>query len=318
MIASTRLRSSPLQGQARRAHPFAAFAGHVVGQLDVLDQLHRGIEMQKRHEPAVERQRLVDLARLRKPEKLHGLVREAVRHARDPADGAEQDVLQHQIVDAAEQRVAVAQPVDHVGDPAAVVAQFLDRHDVLLAGQFGEVLGREVHLVGHAVVVDHDRQIDGPGQRAEMGDRLARVLLVDHAGQRHETSGAGGLHPARAVDGEIGGVFGHAGQHRNPPGRRLDRGADHAFLLVNGERAVLAQRAQHHEALAARRHAGVDVPSGRVQVEFATLAHLGHQGGDHPLPVSCHDLHPFASSCPRARGGRACPSAAQRGAGHVS
>ena len=43
-----------LQRQARRAHPLAAFAGHLVGELDVLDELGRHIEMQQRHEPAIE------------------------------------------------------------------------------------------------------------------------------------------------------------------------------------------------------------------------------------------------------------------------
>src|SRR5690606_31858998 len=78
------------QSEARGAHPFGAFAGHLVDQLDVLDELRRNIEMQHGHEPAIERQRLVLAAGLGEPVHLHRFAREAVGQAGDPARGAEE------------------------------------------------------------------------------------------------------------------------------------------------------------------------------------------------------------------------------------
>ena len=83
--ASIRARSSPDQRQPRRADPLGPHAGHLVGELDVLDQLLVHIEMQQRHEPAIERPRLLDPAGAGQLEQAHALGREAVDQARDPA-----------------------------------------------------------------------------------------------------------------------------------------------------------------------------------------------------------------------------------------
>ena len=54
----------PFQRKPGAAQGLAAVAHHRLGKLDVLHQLDRDIEMQHRHEPAVERQRLREFSRL--------------------------------------------------------------------------------------------------------------------------------------------------------------------------------------------------------------------------------------------------------------
>src|SRR3569623_583287 len=59
--------------ETRSTDPLAALAGHLVGELDVLDELGRDIEVQQRHEPTIEIERLGDLACLRQLDELHDL-----------------------------------------------------------------------------------------------------------------------------------------------------------------------------------------------------------------------------------------------------
>ena len=82
--------------------------------------------------------------------------------------------------------------------------------DSLIATSFGSsasstnISGVMSTRVRHRVVVDHDRQAGRPGDGAEVGDRLARVGLVDHRRQDHQ-----------AVDADLLGIGGEpAGQRR--------------------------------------------------------------------------------------------------------
>src|SRR3712207_8021146 len=52
--------------------------------------------------------------------------------------GAQQDALEHQVVHAAEQRVAVAAGVGQVGDAPDVLRRLLDGHEVWLVGRSEE------------------------------------------------------------------------------------------------------------------------------------------------------------------------------------
>src|SRR3569833_649918 len=95
-----------LEGEARRAHPLAALAGHLVGELDVLDQLGRDVEVQQRHKPAVEIECFCDLSGLGQLVQLYGLAREGIGEARDTTGGAEQRVLEEQDVNTRDDCVA--------------------------------------------------------------------------------------------------------------------------------------------------------------------------------------------------------------------
>ena len=76
-------------------------------------------EMQQRHEPAIERQRLPVATRADEIVEPHRFLGESVDQAGDPADAAEHHAFQDEIVDAAEQRVAVAGGVDDIGERGA-------------------------------------------------------------------------------------------------------------------------------------------------------------------------------------------------------
>ncbi len=148
--------------------------------------------------------------------------------------------------------------------------------------------GLEVDLVGQRVVVDHDRQPGAGRQGAEMVHGLARVLLVDHAGQSHDAGASRLLGPTRRGDGERRRVLGHARDHRHPTLHGLHGGAQHRFLLVRRERAVLAKCAQHDQAPAAGLQAGARVPLRAGQVQGSVLCELGHQCREHTLPIDVH------------------------------
>ena len=288
MIAAMRLALFAHERHARATNEFRTVAGHLVGELDVLHKLDMRVEVQHRHEPAIKRDCLFDLPLAGKPVEGDGLVREAVGHARYPADGTEEHVFERQVVDAAEHLVAIAEVVEHVGHAAAVVARFLDRDDVPFAGEFGEVGRTQVDLVGHAVVVDHDRQVDAARHRAEMLDRLARILLVDHARQYHQAACSCGLHAAGAFERTLAGIFGNAGNHRHATAGRFHRSSDDLLLLVQRQRAVLAERTEHDEAFAAGVEAALDMTGRGRQIERAVLLHFGHQSGNDTLPIRRH------------------------------
>ena len=77
----------------------------------------------------------VPLARRRQVPQRAILVRERVHQARNPALRAEQDALQHQVVHAAEEDVAIAHDVAQVGDAADIFGRFLDGDEVRLIRQ---------------------------------------------------------------------------------------------------------------------------------------------------------------------------------------
>ena len=115
---------------------------------------------------------------------------EGVDEAGDPAFGAEGDALENEVVYAAEEDEAVADGVAKVGEAADVFGGFLDGDDVGLVGEFGEGVRQKIDAVGDRVVVDHDGQAGGIGDGAEVGEGLALIGFVDHAGEDHEAFGA--------------------------------------------------------------------------------------------------------------------------------
>jgi len=95
------------------------------------------------------------------------------------------------------------------------VGRLLDRDDGVAIGEVDEVRRRQVDVIGHAVVVDHDRQVVGARQAAEVRHGFPGILLVDHAGQSHKPRATGLLGALGEGDGEIGGIFGVTGEDGN-------------------------------------------------------------------------------------------------------
>src|SRR5579883_2303812 len=94
--------------QAWRARDRAAVADDLLAELDHLHELGRGVEVEGRHEPAIDRLGPLPLAFGGEFPEPDGLLREHVDEARDPADRAQQHALEQEVVDAAEEGVAVA------------------------------------------------------------------------------------------------------------------------------------------------------------------------------------------------------------------
>jgi len=182
--------------QTRGSRGLAAEAAFLDGELDVLHELDVGVEVEQRHVPAVNFAGLFPLAGGGEVPQVLILGGEGVDESGDPADGAEHDGLEGEVVDAGEDGVAVADSVDEVRDAADVGGGFLDGDEVALVVELGEHFGGDVDAVGDGIVVDEDGQAGGAGDGAEVFDRLARVGLVDHGGKDHDAVGAEAFHVA--------------------------------------------------------------------------------------------------------------------------
>jgi hypothetical protein len=81
------------------AHRGRGAAHEVLHELDVLDELHREIEVEQRHEPAIDRAGVLDAAFLDQPVDRDGLPGEGADLVSDPAAAAEHESLEGEIVE---------------------------------------------------------------------------------------------------------------------------------------------------------------------------------------------------------------------------
>src|SRR5882672_2692763 len=102
--------------QPRCAHPFGPETRFLDGELDVLDELHRRIEVQERRVPRVEIARRAVVACHGEIPEVLVLLRKRESHARDPARCAEQDALQYEVINTAEKLVAIAHDIAQIRD----------------------------------------------------------------------------------------------------------------------------------------------------------------------------------------------------------
>ncbi len=68
-----------------------------------------------------------------------------------------------------------------------------------------------------------------------MGDRLARVLLIDHAGQRHQAVRPGAFGALSRLDGEGGRIFGNTCKNRDAALDGFGCAANDGFLFIGGK-----------------------------------------------------------------------------------
>jgi hypothetical protein len=95
-----------------------------------------GIEMQKRHEPAIDLGAgLFPVAAFGGGNELHRFLREGAGQARDPALGAEHQAFERDVVETGEDIEAIAEFIDEVGEAARIRRAFLDRLDVRHVGE---------------------------------------------------------------------------------------------------------------------------------------------------------------------------------------
>ena len=239
--------------------------------------------------PSVDIACLLPSARCREVPEEPVLGREGVDQARDPTRRAEEEALEHQVVDPAEQEISVTARVLQVGDPSHILRGFLDRDQPGLVTEVGEHLGRDIDVIGDRVVVDHDRQVGRPRDGPEMSDRLARIGLVDHGRQDHQAHDPDPMGVGRELAGPRGRALGDAGQNGDLSRDMVDRGAEDFQLLRVFERAILANRAQHDQAVNARLDHPIDVGQGRGDVQRLVGLELGRRCRKDPLPTNAHD-----------------------------
>src|SRR4029434_1282694 len=106
-----------------------ASAHDVLAQLDALDEVGAGVEMKKRHQPLVESHCVVIPARSREAEQCLSLAWKRIRQAGNPADGADHDALQHDIVESRKEHEAIPDHVAKVGETTRVARRLLHTTD---------------------------------------------------------------------------------------------------------------------------------------------------------------------------------------------
>src|SRR5690606_7114504 len=111
--------------QARRPRPLRAAPGDLLAELDALHEVGPRIEMEQRHEPAIERAGLLPAPLGGEAEERVRLARKDVREARDPADRAEENAFEDDVVEPAEEREALADEVLEIDEAARVARGFL-------------------------------------------------------------------------------------------------------------------------------------------------------------------------------------------------
>ena len=185
------------------------------------------VQVQERSEPTIECDGLLNTAAAGEVPQQSCLFGKCIDQTRHPAHGSEQNALQHQIVDAVEQQVAIADRVYQVGDAAHVLRRLFDGNEVFLFRQLGEHFGRDIHAVGDRIVVTEDRQTAGAGNRAEMRQRFSRIGLVDHRRQHHQSGDAEPFGIGGEPAGQGRGTLGHAAQQRHSASHQFHGGPEH-------------------------------------------------------------------------------------------
>ncbi len=131
-----------------------------------------------------------------------------------------------------------------------------------------------------------------PRDGAEVGDRLARVGLVDHRRQDHQAVDADPLRVGREPARQRGRALGDAAQDGHAPGDVLDRRTQDLELLFVLERAVLADRAQHDQPVDAGVDHLVEVGHRGRNIQRLVGLKLGRGRRKHTLPQRTHLLAP--------------------------
>ena len=183
----------------------------------------------------------------------HRFVRERAGESRHPAARAEQQAFERHVVEPGEQREAIAEAIDDVGEAARIGRAFLDRHDVRESARAAPAFrarcdtryagGLLYSMIGSAVA---------SRDRAEVRVQLLGRRHVHHRRQHHQRVDADLLGVARELDGAIGVELGNAGDQRHAPADRFD--ARHAAPGVSPRAAANCSRRPCRAAPGRRRH----------------------------------------------------------------
>jgi hypothetical protein len=142
----------------------------------------------------------------------------------------------------------------------------------------------DADAIGRRVVVEHDRQRGGLGDRTEVRDQLFDGRHIDHRRQQHQRIDADLLGIAGIFDCAVGGELGHAGDQRYAPANGFDGALEHRTLLIGFERIIFAAGAKKDEPI----HPIIDQRTlhflGRVCINRKIFGKLGSGGRVNALP----------------------------------
>ena len=235
------------QRQAGHADPLAAPAHDLLGQLDRLDQIVVGVEVEEGHEPAVDGPRRSEVAPFEGGDQGDGFLGEGAGQARHPTRSAQHQPFQRDVVETGHQGVALAIAVGDVGEAARIGGAFLDGDDVRDVGQLVEDVEADAHPVGRRVIVEHDRQAGGASDGTEVRFQFVGCRDVHHGGKKHQRVGADGLGVAGELNGARRGELRNADDDGRAAVRRFTSPFQDRPLLIGLQRVVLAAGPKHHQ-----------------------------------------------------------------------
>ena len=201
-----------------------------------------------------------------------------VRVHADPADPAELDEGEHEVV---VPRVEVEPELDDASRLVEVVVRLLDRGDVRDLGQHGHRLRLDVDHAAAGDVVGDDREIGGTGNGLEVLDdrSLGRLVVVRRDDERRMRAGL--LRLPGELDRVRGRVRARAGDHAGAIADRLEGCADEGNALVLAEGRGLAGRAVDDDAVGAVVHEERAQLLVAVEVDAAVRVERRHGRGQH-------------------------------------
>ena len=235
--------AEPVEGVFRRA-------GRCVGEQSDVERI----------KPVLERQRVVPASFAQGLLEIGAQSRRDVGADRDTPDPAHRGETERGLVIPAELDEFLPAGEALGGDSAKVAGGVLDPDHRGQPRHFGERLDADVGDGTPGDIIDDDREVGFGHQRVEMRDQpgLARPVVIRKHDQRRV--GAGVLCRLHVLDHGRGRVAAAAGDHRDPPARLVDRGAEQGILFVELERRDFAGGpARHH-----RGRALVDLPVDEV------------------------------------------------------
>src|SRR5262249_45362571 len=129
-----------------------------LGQFDILYEPRTSIQLQQRSKPSVKPKRFLYSAAPGEPPHCHSFCRECIHKAGNPSIRTNKATFESEIVNARKDRQPVTESISNAQNPPDVVGALLYGNDIWALAKSFQHIGRNIDLIRHRVVVDHERQ----------------------------------------------------------------------------------------------------------------------------------------------------------------
>jgi hypothetical protein len=187
--------------------------------------------------------------------------------------------------------------VDEFESLFPVRARVLDVADV------GDLLGEGAHRVrievdpgGSGDVVEHDVDIDGSGDRADVVDGLGQCQRLVVRCHDHEHIGAGALGGQGMPDGLLRGGGSGLRDDGDASGGTVDDELDHGLALFGGHGGEFCGRSADDESVDSAVDGPVDNAAERIEVDVLLGVEGGGQGGENTAELGGHGASGFVAA----------------------